>query len=59
MERDGITPKSELMKVLKSPVLHDEIVDLGTIRYTHKPNKDKYVYNYYMWELEKDVQGLF
>ena len=36
--------------------MKDRIVDLGTIKYTHQPNEDDYIYNYYMWELEKDVK---
>ena len=59
MESDGVTPKHELKKILGSPALRNPIVDLGTIRYTHQPNTDDYVHNYYMWELEKDVQGIF
>jgi len=59
MEKDGITPIKELQEILDSPEMQDPIVDLGTIRYTHIPNTDDYIENYYMWELEKDVKRLF
>jgi len=59
MEKDGITPIPELKKILESREMKDEIVDLGTIRYLHENNKYDYIKNYYMWELEKDVEGLF
>lgn len=59
MELDGVTPRSELKEILKNPIFQEPIVDLGTIRYTHKANTNHYVYNYYMWELEKDVHGIF
>jgi MoaA/NifB/PqqE/SkfB family radical SAM enzyme len=59
MEKDGVTPIPELKAIIESPDMHDPIVDLGTIRYAHQPNNDEYIKNYYMWELEKDVPGLF
>lgn len=59
MEKDGITPIPELKSILESSLMHDPIVDLGTIRFSHQTNTDDYVKNYYMWELEKDVPGAF
>ena len=59
MEEDGVTPIPELKAVLESSLMHDPIVDLGTIRFLHQANIDDYVKNYYMWELEKDVPGVF
>ena len=59
MEPDGITPIPALRAILENDELQDPIVDLGTIRYLHQPNPSDYVKNYYMWELEKDVPGLF
>ena len=59
MEKDEITPLPELKKVLNSCEMQDPIVDLGTIRYMHKENMDNDIENYYMWELEKDVPGIF
>ncbi len=59
MEEDGITPKKELIDVLDNPIFSERIVDLGTIRYQHEDVSDKYVENYYRWELERKVPGLF
>lgn len=60
MEADGITPKAELRKVLENPVIaNSKIVDLGTIRYSHKVDVVDKVDNYYMWELEKRGGRLF
>ena len=58
-EDDGITPKQELKIVLDNPLLKEKIVDLGTIRYGHDTATDIDIYNYYMWELERKVPGLF
>lgn len=58
-EHDGITPKPELQEVLNRPIMRNRIVDLGTIQYAHKKVEGEYFYNYYMWELERKVQGLF
>lgn len=58
-EEDGVTPKPELQEVLNRPIMKDKIVDLGTIQYSHKEIKGENFYNYYMWELERKVQGLF
>lgn len=59
MERDGVTPKPELKEVLADPMMKSEIVDLGTIQYTHKEDVVDIVENYYMWELEKRGGKLF
>lgn len=59
MEKDGITPKSELKEVLKHPVMQSDIVDLGTIQFGHKVDEIGIVKNYYMWELEKRGGKLF
>lgn len=59
MESDGITPKSELKAILEDPRMKSEIVDLGTIQYTHKEDVADIVENYYMWELEKRGGRLF
>ena len=60
MEEDGITPKPELKEVLDSDVMiNSKIVDLGTIRYTHKRDETEKVMNYYMWELEKRGGEIF
>lgn len=59
MKKDGITPIPELREIINRPEMQDPIVDLGTIRYMHKANMDVYIKNYYEWELEKDVPGLF
>ncbi|XME03787.1 radical SAM protein [Lachnospiraceae bacterium C1.1] len=54
MEKDGVTPKKELKEVLESDIIkNSNIVDLGTIQYSHKKDKKGIVENYYMWELEK------
>lgn len=59
MEKDGITPKSELKEILKHPVMQSDIVDLGTIQFGHKVDEIGIVENYYMWELEKEVENCF
>lgn len=59
MEEDGITPKPELLKILDEPILHEPIVDLGTIQYGRMEVEDNIKTNYYRWELERKVQGLF
>ena len=58
-EPDGITPKSELKTILDDPIMKERIVDLGTIKYAHQTFNDFFVHNYYMWELERKVKGLF
>ncbi|MCI8466528.1 MAG: hypothetical protein HFI63_11870 [Lachnospiraceae bacterium] len=59
MESDGITPKVELKEILVHPIMKSEIVDLGTIQYSHKIDTVGIVENYYMWELEKRGGKLF
>lgn len=60
MEEDGVTPKPELEAILNHPIVRNsKIVDLGTIRYTHKIDYIDVVNNYYMWELEKRGGRLF
>ena len=59
MEEDGLTPKPELQAVLDDPVMKEPIVDLGTIRYHHEGTDEKAIKNYYRWELERKVPGLF
>lgn len=60
MEEDGVTPKAELQQILDEPVLNHPIVDMGTIRCSHRQVKDTdKVKNYYRWELERKVSDLF
>lgn len=59
MEADGITAKPELKAILDHPVMKSKIVDLGTIRYTHKADEIDTVENYYKWELEKRGGRIF
>ena len=60
MEKDGMTPKKELKEVLESDIIkNSNIVDLGTIQYSHKNDKKEAVENYYMWELEKRGGHIF
>ena len=59
MEEDGLTPKPELQAVLDNPVMQHPIVDLGTIRYHREGAGVDDVKNYYRWELERKVPGLF
>lgn len=59
MEEDGGTPKQELKEILNHPVMSKSIVDLGTIKYSHKIDPIRSVGNYYMWELEKRGGKLF
>lgn len=58
MEEDGITPKKELAEILKKPIMHNSIVDLGTIQYEHC-EAPRQIENYYKWELERKVSDLF
>lgn len=59
MEEDGLTPKPELQAILDDPIMQEHIVDLGTIRYHHGGTQEHGVKNYYRWELERKVPGLF
>ncbi len=59
MEEDGITPKKALEKVLNDSIMLNPVVDLGTIRYSHEAVEGNEFQNYYMWELERKVPGLF
>ena len=59
MEEDGVTPKKELQVVLQDPIMKNQIVDLGTIQFSHDPIRDTYIENYYKWELERKVSDLF
>lgn len=59
MEADGVTPKKELKEILDHPLMKNPIVDLGTIQHAHKTTDDVDIENYYMWELERKVGGLF
>lgn len=58
-EDDGVTPKPEMKEILNDPIMKEEIVDLGTIMYNHETIEDRNIHNYYMWELERKVPGLF
>lgn len=59
MEEDGITAKPELKKIIEDPIMKNKIVDLGTIQYAHTTSDDVDVENYYIWEMERKVEGLF
>lgn len=59
MEADGITAKPELKKIIEDPIMKNKIVDLGTIQYAHTTSDDVDVENYYIWEMERKVEGLF
>lgn len=59
MELDGVTPKPELKEICDHPVMHSDIVDMGTIQFAHKIDEIGVVENYYMWELEKRGGKLF
>lgn len=59
MKEDGITPKAELQKILEHPLMKNDIVDLGTIQYSHKIVEENVIENYYKWELERKVDSLF
>jgi len=61
MEDDDLTPKVDLLKVLKNPIMNNPIVDFGTIQYRNESNinVDGYCDNYYEWELMKRNKLLF
>lgn len=59
MEEDGMTPRKELIDIINLPIMHDKIVDLGTIRYAHEAIDLDEIENYYRWELERKVPNLF
>lgn len=59
MESDGITPKTELEEILNLSEMQSHEVDLGTIRSHHERVLEDTIENYYRWELERKVPGLF
>ncbi len=59
MESDGMTPRKELKEVIDLPIMKEKIVDLGTIRYANEAIGLDEIENYYRWELERKVPGLF
>ena len=59
MEEDGITPKQELQEILDLPIMHNKIVDMGTIQASLHKISESEIINYYKWELERKVPGLF
>lgn len=59
MEADGMTPRKELMDIINLPIMHEKIVDLGTIRYAREAINLDEIENYYRWELERKVPDLF
>ncbi len=59
MEEDGITPKKELQKILDLPIMQNRIVNMGTIQAALHKVPEREIYNYYEWELERKVPGLF
>ncbi|SEA10670.1 Radical SAM superfamily enzyme, MoaA/NifB/PqqE/SkfB family [Pseudobutyrivibrio sp. ACV-2] len=59
MESDGVTPKKELKEILSLPIMQEKIVDLGTIQYGRMNVEKGSKENYYRWELERKVTGLF
>lgn len=59
MEPDGITPKPELEEILNLQEMQNRKVDLGTIRSHHERVPEDTIENYYRWELERKVPGLF
>ncbi len=58
-EEGNMIPKKELLEILDDPIMKERIVDLGTIRYNHDPIDVDSIDNYYRWELERKVPGLF
>lgn len=59
MQDDGVIPKPELIEIMENPIMHDSIVDMGTIQCMNEPIPGKQIKNYYMWELERKVTNLF
>jgi len=59
MEADGVTPKKELKEIMKLKIMNEPIVDMGTIQFAREMVKEKEIYNYYVWELERKVDNLF
>lgn len=59
MESDGMTPREELKEILDMPIMHEKIVNLGTIRYANEAIGLDEIENYYRWELERKVPNLF
>lgn len=60
MEKDGVTPKEELVCMLSDEIVHNSTkVDMGTIQFVHKKDYTAPVYNYYIWEIEKRGGNLF
>ncbi len=59
MEEDGVTPKDDLKKILQLPIINDNIVDMGTIQFGREKIPEDIIDNYYRWELERKVKGIF
>lgn len=56
MESGNNLPKAELLEVLNDPQMKNEIVDIGTIQYSHKPVRLNRIDNYYVWEMKRQKE---
>ena len=48
--------KKELQEILNMPIMHDPIVDLGTIHSKSDEMEYDYIYNYYLWEIDRYLE---
>lgn len=53
MTDDDGHANAELQEILNMPIMHDAIVDLGTINSKSNEIEYDYIYNYYLWEIER------
>jgi len=49
-------PNTELLEILQMPIMQERIVDLGTIVYKKKEKEYGYIYNYYLWEIDRYLE---
>lgn len=47
---------AELQEILDIPIMQDPIVDLGTINSKSNETEYDYIYNYYMWEIDRYLE---
>lgn len=44
---------TELQEILELPIMQESIVDLGTINSKRNEQEYNYIYNYYLWEIDR------
>lgn len=54
-QNDG-SAKTELQEILSMPIMQEKIVDLGTINSKSNEKEYDYIYNYYLWEIDRYLE---